>query len=166
MRLRTIAVLFVLAGMLLVSNVATASATQNSTYRWRLFLAINEVRQAHHLRPLMLASSLREAAQGHSNDMVRRGYFSHVSPRGLTLSDRIRRAGFRTVGSWSAGENLGWGSGSIGSPRSILRMWLRSPSHRANLLSSRWRYMGIGRKTGHFRGQSRAAVWTANFGHR
>jgi uncharacterized protein YkwD len=166
MRFRTGATSLALAAVLLISTATTASAASNSTYRARLFLAINEVRHQHHLRPLLFSTGLRDAAQRHSRDMVRRGYFAHTSPGGSTLADRIRRSSFKTRGAWSAGENIAWGSGQIGSPRSILRMWLHSSSHRAILLSSKWRFVGIGRASGHFRGQSSAAVWTADFGHR
>lgn len=166
MRFRAAATPIALAALLLVSTVQTASATSNSTYRQRLFLAINEARHQHHLRPVFLSSGLRDAAQRHSRDMVRRNYFAHTSPTGVTLADRIRASAFKTRGAWSAGENLAWGSGSIASPRSVIRMWLRSSSHRAILLSSKWRFVGIGRATGRFQGRSNAAVWTADFGHR
>jgi uncharacterized protein YkwD len=166
MRFRVAATSCALAALLLLSTAQAASAASNSTYRQRLFLAINEVRQQHHLRPLLLSKGLRQAAQHHSRDMVRRNYFAHTSPRGVTLADRIRASVFKTRGSWSAGENLAWGSGSIGSPRNVIRMWLRSSSHRAILLSRTWRFVGIGRSTGRFQGQSNAAVWTADFGHR
>ncbi|MDX6593082.1 MAG: hypothetical protein QOJ13_2278 [Gaiellales bacterium] len=155
-----------LAGLLLISTATTASAGPKSTYQWRLFTAINEIRHQHHLRPLLLSTGLRDAAQRHSRDMVRRNYFAHTSPTGGTLGDRIRRSSFKTRGAWSAGENIAWGSGSLGAPRTVLRMWLKSSSHRSILLSSKWRFVGIGRATGNFRGRSSAAVWTADFGHR
>jgi uncharacterized protein YkwD len=166
MRFRTVATSVALAAVLLISTAATATAGPNSSYRWQLFLAINEIRHQHHLRPLLLSDGLDAAAQGHSRDMVRRNFFAHTTPTGGTLADRIRRSPFKTHGAWAAGENIAWGSGSVGSPRNVLRMWLASSTHRAILLSSTWRFVGIGRATGNFRGQASAAVWTADFGHR
>jgi uncharacterized protein YkwD len=155
-----------LAALLMLSAAGSASATINSTYRWRLFLAINETRAAHGLAPVHLASGLRNAAQAHSNDMVSRNYFAHTSPTGSTLSYRIIHSTFRTWGAWWAGENLAWGTGTIGSPRSVIRMWLASPEHRSILLSSRYTYVGVGRAVGQFEGFEDAAVWTVDFGHR
>ena len=155
-----------LAALLLTSTAGSASATVNSTYRWRLFLAINEVRANHGLPPVHLASGLRDAAQAHSNDMVSRNYFAHTSPTGSTLAYRIMHSTFRTYGTWWAGENLAWGTGTIGSPRNVIRMWLASPEHRSILLSSRYTYVGVGRAVGNFQGFEAAAVWTVDFGHR
>jgi uncharacterized protein YkwD len=158
--------LLLLTALLGGSLAAPAMATQNSTYRWRLYLAINEVRAAHGLRGLHISDGLRTVAQRHSNDMVERDYFGHTSPTGSTLYSRIASSNFQRVGQWWAGENLAWGTGTIGSPRYTIKMWLASPEHRAILLSSRYGLVGIGRSTGHFLGYSNAVVWTVDFGHR
>ena len=55
---------------------------------------------------------LGEAARRHAADMVRRGYFSHVSPGGRDMGDRLRRAGYGNGDSWRAGENLAWARAS------------------------------------------------------
>jgi uncharacterized protein YkwD len=165
-KFRALIASFMLAAVLLMASAGSASATVNSTYRWRLFLAINEVRAGHGLAPVHLASGLRNAAQAHSNDMVSRNYFAHTSPTGSTLYYRITHSTFRTYGAWLAGENLAWGTGTIGSPRNVIRMWLLSPEHRAILLSSRYTYVGVGRAVGGFQGFEDAIVWTVDFGHR
>jgi uncharacterized protein YkwD len=165
-RLRTLIASLMLASLLLMSAAGSASATVNSTLRWRMYLAINEVRAAHGLAPVHIATGLRRAAQGHSNDMVARNYFAHTSPTGSTLSYRIIHSPFHTYGEWWAGEDLAWGTGTIGSPRNVIRMFLASPEHRAILLSPRYTYVGIGRRVGPFQGFDSAAVWTVDFGHR
>lgn len=168
MKPRALTASLLLAVVLALTAVAPASAASlaNSTYRWRLFLEINQVRHAHGLHKLHIAPSLRSAAQNHSNDMVKRDYFSHTSPTGSTLYHRLVVAGFATDGSWSAGENLAWGTGMIGSVQDTVKMWLASPEHRANLLSRSWGCVGIGRTSGHFLGHPGAVVWTVDFGHR
>jgi uncharacterized protein YkwD len=166
MKLRALTSLLLFAVVLALTVAAPASANTNSTYRWRLFLEINQVRRDHGLHVLHIAPGLRTAAQNHSNDMVNRDYFSHTSPAGSTLYRRIVRSGFTTFGSWGAGENLAWGTGTYGSPRATVRMWLASPEHRANLLSGSWGWVGIGRRSGRFLGHSGAVVWTVDFGHR
>src|SRR5438309_646064 len=102
MKLRALLTAILLAVALMATNALPASAS--STYRWRLFLAINESRAAHGLRPLHPARGLRRAAQRHSNDMVARDYFAHTSPTGSTLYRRILSSGFNTYGYWWAGE--------------------------------------------------------------
>jgi uncharacterized protein YkwD len=168
MKLRALTSSLLLAVVFALTAAAPASATtlSNSTYRWRLFLEINQVRRDHGLHALHIAPGLRAAAQNHSNDMVNRDYFSHTSPTGSTLYRRIVNSGFTTYGSWGAGENLAWGTSTIGSPRSTVRMWLASPEHRANLLSRSWGWVGVGRRSGRFLGHSGAVVWTVDFGHR
>ena len=84
-------------------------------------------------------------ARRHAADMVRRGYFSHVSPEGHDL----RRPACGTPAtwrrcSWSAGETLAWGSGTESSPRSRVSAWMHSPPHRAVLLGRAFREAGIG----------------------
>jgi len=164
MKLRALLTAILLAVALLATNALPASAS--STYRWRLFLAINESRAAHGLRPLHPARGLRRAAQRHSNDMVARDYFAHTSPTGSTLYHRILTSGFVVWGNWSAGEDLAWGTGTYSTPRATVKMWLASPEHRAILLSSHYKLIGIGRSTGSFLGYAGAVVWTADFGHR
>jgi uncharacterized protein YkwD len=77
--------------------------------------------------------------------MVARGYFSHDTPGGGGFVDRIVSAGY--VGprsSPSLGEDLAWGSGALGTARAIVRGWMNSPGHRANILNGRFREAGIG----------------------
>jgi uncharacterized protein YkwD len=155
-----------LAMLLLVATTASASANLNATYRFQLFLAINEVRVNHGLAPVHIAKGLRITAQAHSLDMVNRNYFAHTSPTGSTLNYRIVHSVFRTSGAWWAGEDLAWGTGTIGSPRNVIRMWMASPEHRSILLSASYSFVGVGRAVGRFQGFDNAAVWTVDFGHR
>jgi uncharacterized protein YkwD len=81
--------------------------------------------------------------------MVHRDYFSHDSLSGASFVDRIRRTGYLSgPRSWIVGENLAWGSGDRSSPASIVRAWMHSPGHRANILQGRFREVGIGLASG------------------
>ena len=64
---------------------------------------------------------------------------------------------------WVA-ENLAWGSGSLGRPYAIFSEWMRSPGHRANILSPGFRDLGIAVRRGSFSGSSTAYVWVVEFG--
>jgi uncharacterized protein YkwD len=108
----------------------------------QLMEAVASVRTQHGLAPLEANGELAAAAQQHTIEMVRDGYFEH---NGVSLSYARRlqnyypRLGPRRP--WRVGEILAWGSPSI-SAGLALTLWLHSPEHRATLLS-RWRDIGI-----------------------
>jgi uncharacterized protein YkwD len=122
---------------------------------------VNALRAARGLARLRLSPALSAAASGH---------FSHSSANGASFSTRIGRfypsRGFR---SWTVGENLLWGAPDIGASRAF-KLWLGSPPHRANLLSPRWREIGLAAMhstsaPGLYGGRP-ATVVTADFGAR
>jgi uncharacterized protein YkwD len=105
---------------------------------------INEERAKAGIQPVRTNGSLRQAAAGHSNDMVQDGFFEHTSPSGRTFIDRISNTGYtRGARRWLVGENLVWGSGSRSTPQSMVEAWMGSPAHRANLLRERFREVGV-----------------------
>ena len=131
---------------------------------------VNALRAANGLGRLRLSTSLSAAAGRHSTEMARRGYFSHDSANGASFSSRIEQfyspRGFH---SWTVGENLLWASPDVGALRA-LKLWLASPPHRANLLSPRWREIGLAAvhstsAPGVYGGRP-ATVVTADFGAR
>lgn len=130
---------------------------------------LNRERTSRGLRALRVNGSLSDAAQAHTNDMVRSRYFAHDSRSGGDVVDRVRSRGYLSnVRSWMVGENLAWGSGSRSTPSSIVDAWMHSPGHRANILTARFREIGIGLS---FRapvsvGGRAAATYTTTFGSR
>ena len=125
----------------------------------------NKVRAQRGLPPLREDGDLRQAAAGHSSDMVDRGYFEHTTPSGRTMVDRIVGAGYvRANAGWMLGENLEWGTGSLATPRGAVKAWLNSPPHRANLLKRGYREVGVGVALGVPTGGERGATYTVDFG--
>jgi uncharacterized protein YkwD len=131
---------------------------------------VNAFRAAHGLARLRFSPALNAAAAGHSTEMARLGYFSHSSANGRSFSQRIaayyKLRGYR---SWTAGENLAYGSPDMGAAQT-LRLWLASPPHRANLLDPHWRELGLSAvhstsAPGVYRGAP-ATIVTADFGAR
>jgi uncharacterized protein YkwD len=102
---------------------------------------VNAERAHRGLAALQASGRLRAAAAAHSADMVARSFFAHVSPGGTTLTDRARAAGYpgRTLG-----EDIGWGTFQLGTPAAIVRAWMNSPPHRAIILNTRFREIGVG----------------------
>ena len=179
----TAAVLAVLASFLVASpagarndrflNRAPATkrvASSTSALEAQVLADVNTTRRQRGLRALRISASLSRAAESHSRDMARRGYFSHDSLGGGAFWRRIERfypsAGYR---SWAVGENLVWASPDL-TAASAISMWMGSAPHRANLLSRQWREIGlsavhIAAAPGVFGGHP-VTIVTANFGSR
>jgi uncharacterized protein YkwD len=106
---------------------------------------VNQERSSRGLRPLKMNRRLARAATGHARDMDARGYFSHDTEGGGTFVDRIRKAGYVPPSAFpSLGEDLAWGSGTLGTPREIVAAWMASPGHRANILCRQFHDAGMG----------------------
>jgi uncharacterized protein YkwD len=106
---------------------------------------VNAERTARGLRTLRRNGRLSAASLGHAKDMVRRRYFAHDTPSGVSMLDRLRRARYvRMTQAFTVGENLAWGAGSRAAPTSLVDAWMASPGHRAVILQPRYREIGIG----------------------
>ena len=89
---------------------------------------INNARTAHGLRPLVLSADLSTLARSHSRQMASATALFHSSS-------------FSAICCWSAiAENVGTGD----SVRGVHRAFLRSSTHRSNILDRRMRQVGVG----------------------
>jgi uncharacterized protein YkwD len=129
---------------------------------------LNVQRRAHGLRPLRANRALHRSAARYARSLVVHRFFSHVAPNGQTLGARMSHSGYlRGAAGWAYGENLAWGAGRSASPARIVRSWMASPGHRANILSARWRHAGVGIAPGApVAGVGRAASYVTHFGWR
>lgn len=123
-----------------------------------LIREINRVRSRHGLPRVRFSRALARSADAHTRDMLRANFFGHASSNGTSMERRVGR--FRP--SHRLGENLAYLPRGRPGAAAIVRMWLRSPTHRAILLSPAFRRVGVGRRTGSFGGSS-AVVYTADF---
>jgi len=78
------------------------------------------------------------AAQGHSDDMARRDYFSHTSPEGRGLGERLAAQGIRYR---AAAENIAYGQPTA---EAVVNGWLNSTGHRANIENCALTRQGVG----------------------
>jgi uncharacterized protein YkwD len=130
---------------------------------------LNAERADHGMPALRANGRLARAAEAYSAKMVRRRFFAHVCPEGSTLKSRLRSVKYlnKSVRDYSLGENLAWGSGSLSTPKSIVRGWMRSSGHRDAILGGRFQDVGVGVAPGAPRRvRGRAATYTAEFGYR
>ena len=106
---------------------------------------MNAERTARGLGRLQSEPLLGRVAAGYARQMVRGQFFDHTSPAGSTMLARIKATSYlRDVTSWSVGENLAWGTGTLATPRAMVRAWMQSAEHRANLLDRHFADVGIG----------------------
>ncbi|MEA2492571.1 MAG: hypothetical protein QOJ29_482 [Thermoleophilaceae bacterium] len=101
---------------------------------------MNEQRKLFKLKPLKLSKKLGKAALLHTRSMILGRFFAHQGPKELALVTRLKKVKYRG----SAGENIGAGAGPLGTPVAMVNGWMHSTMHRANLLSKKWKAVGIG----------------------
>jgi uncharacterized protein YkwD len=105
----------------------------------------NDIRRRNGLPVLLEDGICRDAARGHSADMLNRNYFSHTDPEGRTLKERLPAN--LAARRWA--ENIWTGSGY--DPRQVHHLaqmimvgWMNSPGHRANILAPGYTHLGVG----------------------
>lgn len=120
------------------------------SHRDQVVQYVNWARQERGCGPVQVDSRLTAAAQGHASDMSNRDYFSHTTPEGVTFDQRIRNAGHPSPGA----ENIARGADSA---ERVMRMWMESDGHRANILNCDLDAIGVGLDTDGW-------YWVQNFG--
>jgi uncharacterized protein YkwD len=118
------------------------SANDGGDYDAAVVAQTNTIRKSHDLAPLKISPRLEAAAQLHSRNMGRLGFFTHESADGSAFWKRVQQ--FYPQGDatyWAVGENLIWSSPDL-SVDSAMRGWMESPGHRDNILGKDWREIG------------------------
>jgi uncharacterized protein YkwD len=146
------------------SACAGATSTGGGTHAQlqAMYCGVNVVRRAYRVGVVRGNGPLNRSSVMKAN-AVRRCGFSHT-PCGMSFMSTFRRAGY--LPARALGENLAWGQAELGTPLETLAGWLDSPPHRANLLSPRWRDLGIAVQQGHMFGLDDVSLWVMEFGRR
>ncbi|GGZ08182.1 hypothetical protein GCM10010343_37970 [Streptomyces avidinii] len=114
---------------------------------------VNKERSAAGCGPVTMNAKLNAAARGYSDTMARSGVMSHTGPDGSTMTTRVEAAGY----AWSRlGENIARGQSDADA---VMKAWMNSSGHRANILNCDFREIGIGVHKG-----DGGPWWTQNFG--
>lgn len=116
----------------------TAQESSFDDWSSKILELTNAEREKNGLNPLKWDNSLAELAKEHCEDMINRDYFAHNTPEGKTPFDRMKESG---ISYWSAGENIAAGQYS---PEKAFEEWLKSPSHKRNILNDDFEYLGVG----------------------
>ena len=104
---------------------------------------VNDTRAHAGLTPLQFSPRLMIAARNHSRDMAARGYLGRDSPAGDTPADRARAAGIN-CGELAENVYRGDGEDAHALTERVIRAWLQSRAHRANMMSPRFRLSAVG----------------------
>jgi len=97
----------------------------------------NQERQKHNLPPLETNSLLNEAARRKAGDMFAFDYWAHKSPSGREPWSFLKEVGYDYR---VAGENL---ARDFSEPGAVVQAWMRSPSHRENILNPKFKEIGV-----------------------
>ncbi len=108
----------------------------------------NETRVKYGESPLIKNPKLEEASSLKANDMSLHQYFAHNSPAGVTPWYWIKQAGYDFK---YAGENLAI---DFTQSQDVEDAWLKSPTHRANILNNKFKEIGITTKEGMINGHN------------
>lgn len=118
------------------SNIAQLNAA--------ILCLVNGERIDQGLPALNHVSELDQSSEGMCRRMVSERFFSHETPDGKTVVDRVEPTGYiPKSGDWVVGENLAWGSGALSTPQAIVNGWMNSPGHRANILAPDYKDIGV-----------------------
>ncbi|HWK28608.1 MAG TPA: CAP domain-containing protein [Solirubrobacter sp.] len=145
------------------ADVAPAELGQAATVRTTLCL-LNAERTRRGLRALRADARLRRVAGRHAGDMVARRYFAHDTKAGVSFVTRIKRTGWTKARQrWVVGENIGYGEGDFATPREMVKGWMHSRDHRANILARAFKVIGVGVADGAPTGDA-GATYATDFG--
>lgn len=107
-----------------------------------IFGLVNDERIKRHLSKLAWDSNLSLLARTYSEKMAQDDFFEHTDKRGWTLVDRTKEL---RIKNWSKiGENLFFCQGYDNFSSFAVRSWMKSSTHRQNILDKDWTTAGIG----------------------
>jgi uncharacterized protein YkwD len=127
-----------------------AEKLRNRQARAAIRCFLNREREQRGLSHLDNHRRLQRAAQKHNETMMKKGCFSHQCPGEGTLEARLRGVDYLIGGllAWTYGENIAYGGEFYGTPKAIVKAWMKSPPHKANILNGAFKDVGVGFSSG------------------
>lgn len=114
--------------------------------------ATNQERLSAGLEPLSYSEKLADAARRKAANMLEENYWAHNSPSGKSPWTWIKAAGYNYT---YAGENL---AKDFGDTSRMISAWMASPTHRDNIVSSKYKEIGIAVVPGTLQGSETVLV--------
>ncbi|MEK7496036.1 MAG: CAP domain-containing protein [Patescibacteria group bacterium] len=129
-------------------EVPPSILTRLGTFTWT-----NTQRIINGLPALQENAELNAAALLKADDILKKQYFNHISPIGEGPAELAKKAGYEYI---SVGENLAMGN--FKNDGDLVEAWMNSPGHRANILSFKYKELGVAVIKGEYEGET---VWVA-----
>lgn len=120
----------------------TSTEAETSNQARAVLDLVNQERAKQGLAALTLSNELTSIANTKAADMRDKNYFSHNSPTYGSPFEMLQQFGVRYS---AAGENIAAGQKS---PEAVMRDWMNSSGHRANILNANYTKLGVGYVTG------------------
>lgn len=118
-------------------NVGKRNLSVDYESETNMFKLVNIERQKVGLKPLTLREEAVPVARDYAKDMWERGYFSHYSPEGNDVADRLGKAGIKFS---IVGENLALAPTLLIAHNGLMN----SEGHRKNILNPSFNKLAIG----------------------
>ncbi len=119
-----------------VYAAANYESEQLEQYALQVAIIVNRERISNGLSPLKFSNRLSEVANLRAKETET--LFSHKRPNGTSCFTALDEAG---IDYYYAGENIAYGQKT---PELVMKAWMNSSGHRANILSESPEYLGVG----------------------
>jgi len=117
---------------------SSGAQTSASSYAAQVAELVNQERAKAGLPALKYNAALANVAWAKAKDMKDNNYFSHTSPTYGSPFDMMKAFG---ISYRYAGENIAMGQRT---PAEVMRDWMNSPGHKANILNQNYTSIGVG----------------------
>jgi uncharacterized protein YkwD len=125
--------------------------------RRQMLTRVNAERGRRSLPTLATSATLDRVAQTYADDMLKRAFYGHLDPEGLTVRERAFAGGY-LLG--FIAENLASGQATVDE---VMDGWMKSETHRENILSKIYTEAGFGLAIGKNK-RGYQIIWVQVFG--
>jgi uncharacterized YkwD family protein/spore coat assembly protein SafA len=136
-----------------VNQKINIPTTAEQPFEKQVVTLVNKERAKVGLKPLTENWELSRVARTKSEDMRDKNYFSHTSPTYGSPFQMMKSFGITYK---SAGENIAQGQTT---PEAVMKSWMNSSGHKANILSKSYTQIGVG----YAKGGKWGHTWTQQF---
>ncbi|MGD6815692.1 CAP domain-containing protein [Metabacillus sp. 84] len=123
---------------ILIGQKLNVPANAEASAEAQVVSLVNQERAKAGLKPLIADWELARVAKYKSQDMYQNRYFSHTSPVYGSPFQMMKDFG---ISYRAAGENIAKGQTS---PQAVMKAWMNSSGHRANILNKSFTHIGVG----------------------
>ncbi|WP_349728333.1 CAP domain-containing protein [Peribacillus frigoritolerans] len=137
----------------LPASNTTVIREESQSVEQQVLSLVNEERSKRGLPSLKMDTAISQVAILKSEDMRDSNYFNHTSPSYGSPFEMMKSFG---ISYKYAGENIAAGQPSADA---VMKSWMNSPGHKANILNKNYTHIGIG----HVTGGKYTHYWTQQF---